>query len=317
MRRRPDVPAREEPSSRLDDRQRDVMPDEVTELRPETDEEAWMADQLVRLVGGHLLATMDVEDLRHANYLEWAAEEARAQLTPAERVALAEEAREFAARMRAEFARLDAEEASRSAADAKPDVTEAAPAPHGTRVREREHRERVPRRRRRQAPMPVACVAGDPVDVSDAACVGTADIRQAVAAAAHAGAAPYLDLAVCAGVGRALWDEPCDRWLALPPGVTAGEHVALPVRGDSMQPLLHDGDTLLVRVGSACVPGDVVVARQPDDGYVVKRVGGRGGQGLRLVADNARYPDVLLPDDPSLVVGVVVLRWCPHGGSSS
>ena len=159
--------------------------------------------------------------------------------------------------------------------------------------------------------MPVACFVGAPEE-SPARDGGTS-IRDAIAAAARTAATPYLDLAVCAGAGRALWDEPCDRWLALPPGVAAGEHVALPVRGDSMQPLLHDGDTLRVRVGSACVVGDVVVARQPDDGYVVKRVGGRARDGVRLVADNVRYPDVLLPDDPSLVVGVVVLRWCPHG----
>src|SRR5690349_14452853 len=217
----------------LDDARDDARDDALAEPVPETEEEAWMADQLVRLVGGHLLDTMDVEDPAQADYLEWAAAEARAQLTPAERVALAEEARRFAARMRAELG-------------------------WGEPVkREEPPRPRV-RRARRRAPMPVARVEGDPADAPHSARAGGTAIRAAVAAAATQHASPYLGLAVCAGVGRALWDEPCDRWLALPPGVAPGEHVSLPVRGDSMQPLLHDGDTLLVRVGSACVAGDVV-----------------------------------------------------------
>ena len=279
----------------------DSLRDDETldDLRPETPEEARLADFLVRLVGGHLLDTMDVEDPANVRYLEWAAADAHAQLTPAERVTLAEEARAFATRMRAELEASGALPSPKRVGDA--------PVPEVVRGRVRE---RAPRTRRR-TPMPVACFAGEPEEAP--ARDGGTSIRDAIAAAARVAATPYLDLAVCAGAGRALWDEPCDRWLALPPGVAAGEHVALPVRGDSMQPLLHDGDTLLVRVGSACVTGDVVVARQPDDGYVVKRVGGRARDGVRLVADNARYPDVLLPDDPSLVVGVVVLRWCPHG----
>ena len=155
-------------------------------------------------------------------------------------------------------------------------------------------------------------VAHAPEDAAPPPDARTATMRDAVTAAARTPVAPFLELAVCAGAGRVLWDEPCERWIAIPPEVPPGEHVALPVRGDSMQPMLHDGDTLLVRIGSACTAGDVVVARQPDDGYVVKRVGGRDAAGLRLIADNKEYPDVLLPDDPALVVGVVVLRWCPH-----
>jgi hypothetical protein len=273
MRRRPERPVPPEPSNEQHDE------------RATHDQQEWVADQLVRLVGRRALDRLDVEDPANAEYLRWAAAEAHAALTPAERVELAEEARAFAASVKAELER--------------------------ERMAEREPQATPVRRRRRARAL--ASVASAPEDVQAPA--GSRGTTIGVAAGASVGTctAPWLELAVCAGAGRAIWEEPCERWIAIPPEVPAGEHVALPVRGDSMQPMLHDGDTLLVRIGSACATGDVVVARQPDDGYVVKRVGARGAGGLRLVADNPEYPDVMLPDDPALVVGVVVLRWCPHG----
>lgn len=279
---------------------------EMPPVPPVSETDEWIADQLVRLAGRAARDSFDPMDPAHAAYLEWAAAEARVQLTPEERITLAEEARVFAASVREELARA-------ARGDAAPP-----PATAPRTVRETAHPGRPARapsvRRKRRTPVPVRLAAEPPTDVAGSPEMPrVAAIRDAIRVSARHGAAPWLELAVCAGDGRVLWDEPAERWLAIPADVTPGEHVALPVSGDSMQPLLHDGDTLLVRVGNACVPGDVVVARQPDDGYVVKRVGGRGRSGLRLVADNPRYPDLLLPDDPALVVGVVVLRWCPHG----
>ena len=277
-------------------------------VRPD-DAEEWMADHLVRLVGRTAHESLDLEDPANAAYLEWAAAEARAQLTPVERLALAEEARAFAARMRAELDQLARDDAAKAVKE-----LEEPSEPSHTNADVSTARGAKPKvaRRRRRGPVPMRCVAGGPTEVPMRDASRNATTRDAMAATARTAAAPWIALAVCAGVGRAIWDEPCDRWIAIPPDVPAGEHVALPVRGDSMQPLLHDGDTLLVRVGSACVPGDIVVAREPDDGYVVKRVAASSGARLRLVADNPQYPDVLLPDEPNLVVGTVVLRWCPH-----
>jgi hypothetical protein len=253
-----------------------------------TEQQEWIADQLVRLVGPRAWDRLDLDDPANHEYLRWLAAEAHAALTPAERVRLSEKSRAFAAELMGELAR------------ARSDAACASPATPPKR------------RRRRQA---ARAVAEAPAEAAAPTVSWGTTIGDAARASVGTCSAPWLGMAVCAGAGRAIWEEPCERWIAIPPEVPAGEHVALPVRGDSMQPMLHDGDTLLVRIGSACAAGDVVVARQPDDGYVVKRVGARGAGGLRLVADNPEYPDVLLPDDPALVVGVVVLRWCPHGAA--
>lgn len=137
-------------------------------------------------------------------------------------------------------------------------------------------------------------------------------LAQVVAAAARVRHAPALDLSVAAGAGRELWDEPCDRWIPLPEGSPDGKYVALRVTGDSMVPLLHDGDTILVKLGDELVPDAVVVARVPDGGYVVKRVGGIAGSRVELASLNADYPPIVIPRDPSLVLGTVLLRWCTH-----
>ena len=64
------------------------------------------------------------------------------------------------------------------------------------------------------------------------------------------------------------------------------------------------------------VPDSVVVARVPDGGYVVKRVGGIVGSRVELASLNAEYPPIVIPRDPSLVLGTVLLRWCTHGERS-
>lgn len=124
--------------------------------------------------------------------------------------------------------------------------------------------------------------------------------------------APYVDLAVAAGVGRELWDEECTEWASIPDDVPAGRHVALKVAGDSMTPFLHGGDTVLVKLGDAIAGGSVVVARRPDDGYVVKRVGRVAGGEVELLSLNPDYPPISIPRDGRLVLGTVVLRWCDH-----
>ena len=78
--------------------------------------------------------------------------------------------------------------------------------------------------------------------------------------------APRIELGVAAGVGRDLWDEPCDSWIELPVDMPSGRYIGLGVNGDSMEPLMHTGDTILVRVGSEVQPNTVIVARHPEDG---------------------------------------------------
>ena len=137
----------------------------------------------------------------------------------------------------------------------------------------------------------------------------------ALEVASTEGRAPYLDLAVAAGEGRELWDEPCTEWVDLPDDIPPGRHLALRVAGESMTPFLHEGDTLLVRVaepGEAPEPGRVVVARRPDSGYVVKRVGRVSARAFELVSLNSAFPPIHVPRRAGAMLGTVVLRWCPH-----
>lgn len=125
-------------------------------------------------------------------------------------------------------------------------------------------------------------------------------------------AAASFDDAIAAGPGRELWDQPCTELVDLPKGVPAGRHVVLRVSGDSMTPLMHAGDSVLVRVGDKVVPDTVIVARRPEEGYVVKRVGRILHREVELLSLNPAYPPIRIPRDPRLVLGTVVARWCAH-----
>lgn len=122
-----------------------------------------------------------------------------------------------------------------------------------------------------------------------------------------------LDLAAAAGVGRELWDAVVDSWVELPPGLPKARYLALKVAGESMQPLLHTGDTILVRLGNDVKPDTVVVALVPDSGYVVKRAGRVTRASLELLSLNPQYRPIHVDREEHTVLGTVVLRWCEHG----
>lgn len=132
--------------------------------------------------------------------------------------------------------------------------------------------------------------------------------------AAAAGAAVCVDLSAAAGAGRALWDEPAEQWVALPAGVPRGRAIALRVAGESMAPLLHSGDTVLVELASTLTRGRIVVARHPslEDGYVCKRVERVGRKEVLLSSLDAAYGTVTIPRDARLVVGTVRIVWRTH-----
>ena len=126
-------------------------------------------------------------------------------------------------------------------------------------------------------------------------------------------AAPVVELSVAAGVGRELWEEPVEGWLELPADAPPGQYLALKVTGGSMAPLMHTGDTLLVRIGADVERDTVIVARHPDDGYVCKRVGDVRGEAIELVSLEAGRPAITIPRDPRLILGTVLMVWCAHG----
>ena len=171
-----------------------------------------------------------------------------------------------------------------------------------------ELRERI-RRRALAAPAGVRCANGRAPERRASV---VAPFQQAARAAAEERCAPSADLAIAAGRGRELWDEPCETWVELPPDAPAGRYVALRVAGESMTPLLHPDDTVLVRLGVAPAPGAVVVARVPDEGYVVKRVGAVRRETLELLSLNPEFPPRRIPRGERAVLGRVVQCWCGH-----
>jgi SOS-response transcriptional repressor LexA len=130
-------------------------------------------------------------------------------------------------------------------------------------------------------------------------------------------ATPVVDLAIAAGVGRELWDEPVDHWIDLPDDLEPGRFIALKISGDSMAPLVHTGDTVLVRIGPAVVGDTVIVARHPEDGYVCKMVGRVRAMTIELASLDPSRPTIVIPRDDSLIVGTVVLVWCHHRGAAA
>jgi SOS-response transcriptional repressor LexA len=147
-------------------------------------------------------------------------------------------------------------------------------------------------------------------------------VRSVLDRARRTGAAPLVELAVAAGAGRTLWDEPSDSWVVVPTEAQLPDrrYVALRIVGDSMTPLLHSGDTVLVDLDGDVRPGAILVARGADDGgasdgYIVKRVDAVSGATLQLSSLNPAYPGLAIPSDRGHILGPVVLRWCTHAAA--
>jgi hypothetical protein len=138
-------------------------------------------------------------------------------------------------------------------------------------------------------------------------------LPEMIVAARGAPLAPLAELGVAAGTGRELFDEPCDAWVRLPEALPPSRYVALRVVGDSMTPLLHPADVVLVDLDGTVHPGSIAVARHPDHGYVVKRAGRVEPMGRMLLSLNPAYPPIVLTPEAGALLGPVVLRWCGHG----
>jgi phage repressor protein C with HTH and peptisase S24 domain len=136
-----------------------------------------------------------------------------------------------------------------------------------------------------------------------------ATLAHAVPAASRERCATILDLAVAAGAGRELWDEPCDRWLELPEDLPSARYVALRVAGDSMAPVLGPREVILIQLDAPPRVDDLIVARLPDQSHVVKRVASMRGSTIELASFNPEYESIFVARDPSPVVGTVIARF--------
>jgi Peptidase S24-like len=157
---------------------------------------------------------------------------------------------------------------------------------------------------------PVIRVAGA-VPRSAAGIVGA--VSHVLALARAIGAAPLVEAGVAAGAGRELWDEVTDAWVAVPSELPDRRYVAMRVSGDSMTPLLHSDDVVLIDLDAVDTTiGSIIVARNVDDGYVVKQVTANDGFDIVLGSLNPAYAPMRIASSSGVVLGRVVLRWCEH-----
>ena len=138
-------------------------------------------------------------------------------------------------------------------------------------------------------------------------------VSQVLTPALASGAAPLVEAGVAAGAGRELWDEVTDAWVAVPNELPARRYVAMRVSGDSMTPLLHSDDVVLIDLdNNDTTTGSIIVARNNDDGYVVKQVTATDGFDIVLGSLNPAYAPMRITSSSGVVLGRVVLRWCEH-----
>jgi phage repressor protein C with HTH and peptisase S24 domain len=146
-----------------------------------------------------------------------------------------------------------------------------------------------------------------PARYREAAVITT--IGAAVPLARVAGCAALLDLAAAAGTGREMWDDPCETWLELPPDIPPGRHVAIHVEGDSMEPVLSSGDVIVIKLDAVPVVNDLVVARRPNSGFVVKRLAAITPRQIELASLNPAYPPFRMRRGSASILGTVVARF--------
>lgn len=138
---------------------------------------------------------------------------------------------------------------------------------------------------------------------------GVYGIGTAINFASTSHCAPLLDMRVAAGSGRALWDEPCDEWIEVPLSFENGRYIGLRVAGDSMVPVLHSGDVILVKLDAVPAEDDLVVAQRSENEYVVKRVASISDRSMQLESLNPAFERFDLDRRPGSILGTVIARF--------
>jgi len=82
------------------------------------------------------------------------------------------------------------------------------------------------------------------------------------------------------------------------------------VSGDSMYPTLKDGQDLIVLKTDRYRVGDIVIARHPEYGLIVKRVGKIEPDRVYLMSDNKKVERIYTPT--SVIVRTPLNTWVPR-----
>ncbi|WP_301751601.1 S24 family peptidase [uncultured Erythrobacter sp.] len=124
---------------------------------------------------------------------------------------------------------------------------------------------------------------------------------------------PRLDLGASAGPGRVAGGEAAfdtfrfsRRWLE-EQGLARSQLSAIRVEGDSMEPLLNDGDEILIDCSPLPFRDGIHVVRLGET-LMVKRVASAGPGRVVLLSQNFAYPPVEVAADEVVIVGRVVWK---------
>lgn len=124
---------------------------------------------------------------------------------------------------------------------------------------------------------------------------------------------PRLDLGAAAGAGRVPGVEAAfdtfrfsRRWLE-EQGLARAQLSAIRVEGDSMEPLLNDGDEILVDRAPRAFRDGIHVVRLGDT-LMVKRVASAGAGRVALLSQNFAYPPVEVAAEEIEIIGRVVWK---------
>ena len=123
---------------------------------------------------------------------------------------------------------------------------------------------------------------------------------------------PLYDLEAAAGHGSVLSQENVTRMCSIDEalltehGLTPAQCAMLTVKGDSMEPTLQDGDTILIDRSQTTPDGIFLI--QMDDTLRVKRVQRAAGGAYILISDNTRYREELIP--PTALNTINLLGKC-------
>ena len=116
--------------------------------------------------------------------------------------------------------------------------------------------------------------------------------------------------AVSAGTG-AFADGNIEGYIPLPPEYEGkGEHFALKIKGNSMEPLIMDGDSVIVRKGDTAENGKIVIAVvNGNEGFCKKLVKYKNSIGL--ISNNPDYDPMIFTNEevkntPVRILGTVM-----------
>lgn len=115
---------------------------------------------------------------------------------------------------------------------------------------------------------------------------------------------------VRAGIPTEAVEEILDYEEISPQMAQSGEHFALKIKGDSMEPRIKDGDVVIVRKQDYADSGDIAVAIVNGDDATVKRIKKRP-EGLMLIPNNPAYEPMFYSNEeiqslPVTIIGKVV-----------